>query len=188
MNPKIVILDGHTTSPLAVGETDPAHPNWEELRQLGDLTVYPRTRADEVIERVSGAPIAFTNKVILDEEKISQLPDLRFIGLTSTGTNAVDLEAARKRGITVSNVPAYSTASVAQHTIALVLELSIRLSDHARLTRSGEWSAQPDFSITTGPITELAGKSFGIIGCGEIARATASIAHAMGMKILVHSR
>ncbi len=188
MKPKIVILDAHTTSPLALGEEDPNHPDWTELAGLGDLAIHPRTRPEEVVERAAGAPLVLTNKVVLDADKIRQLPDLRYIGLMSTGTNAVDLGAAAEKGITVSNVPAYSTASVAQHAIALVLELSTRLSDHARLVRSGEWSAQPDFSITAGPITELAGKNFGIVGCGDIARATAAIAHAMGMNILIHSR
>ena len=106
----------------------------------------------------------------------------------STGTNVVDLDAARERGITVTNVPAYSTASVAQHTIALLLELANRLSAHADLFHSGTWASQPDFSITAGPIMELYGKTFGLVGCGAIARATARIANALGMTILVHSR
>jgi len=188
MQKRIVVLDAHTTSPLAVGESDPAHPSWDGLAALGELRLFSRTRPDEVLERAAGAPVVLTNKVVLDRERIEGLPDLRYIGLMSTGTNSVDLDAARERGIAVTNVPAYSTASVAQHTIALLLELATRLSAHADLFKSGTWAAQPDFSITAGPITELAGKTFGLVGCGEIARATARIAHALGMRILVHSR
>ncbi|MFP4493216.1 MAG: D-2-hydroxyacid dehydrogenase [Puniceicoccaceae bacterium] len=188
MQTKIVVLDARTTSPLAVGESDPAHPSWDGLAALGELRLFGRTRPEEVLERAAGAPVVLTNKVVLDRGRIEGLPELRYIGLMSTGTNAVDLEAARERGIAVTNVPAYSTASVAQHTIALLLELATRLSAHAGLFQSGAWAAQPDFSVTAGPITELAGKTFGLVGCGEIARATGRIAHALGMRVLVHSR
>mgnify|MGYP006269163739 CR=1 FL=1 len=188
MKPSVVVLDSHTTSPLGIGESDPAHPSWDRLAGIGELTLYPRTRPEEAVARAAGAPIVLTNKVVLDRGAIEALPELRYIGLMSTGTNVVDLEAARERGIPVTNVPAYSTASVAQHAIGLTLDLAGRLPEHARLARSGEWSAQPDFSLVAGPTVELAGKAFGVVGCGAIGRATAAIAHAMGMRILVHSR
>ncbi len=188
MKPKIVVLDAHTTSPLAPGETDPNHPSWEPLEELGELVLHPRTAPGEIFERATGAPIVLTNKVVLDRSILENLPAVDYIGLMSTGTNSVDLDVARERDITVTNVPAYSTPSVAQHTIALLLELATRLSSQADLSRSGKWSSQPDFSISAGPIIELAGKNFGIVGCGEIAQATARIASAIGMNILVHSR
>tara|TARA_R100000027_G_scaffold66167_3_gene61657 strand:+ start:27382 stop:28359 length:978 start_codon:yes stop_codon:yes gene_type:complete len=188
MKPKIVVLDAYTTSPLAIGENDPSHPSWDNLAALGDLVLHERTSPSETLQRASGANLVLTNKVVLNRELIENLPELRYIGLMSTGTNAVDLEAAKERGITVCNVPAYSTASVAQHSIALLLELATRLSAQADLFQSGTWASQPDFSISAGPTMELSGKAFGIVGCGEIAQATARIANALGMRILVHSR
>tara|TARA_R100000027_G_scaffold42924_4_gene32195 strand:- start:5463 stop:6449 length:987 start_codon:yes stop_codon:yes gene_type:complete len=188
MKPSIVVLDAHTTSPLKAGETSSAHPSWEPLASLGELVLYARTSPDEIIERASDASYVLTNKVVLDRQIIESLPSLKYIGLMSTGTNSADLAAAEEHGIVVSNVPAYSTPSVAQHTIALLLELATNLSAHANLSRSGEWSKQADFSITAGGIVELAGKNFGIVGCGEIAQATARIASALGLQILVHSR
>jgi len=188
MSLPIVVLDAYTTSPLKPGESDPAHPSWKPLEELGSLILHARTRPEEILERASGTSILLTNKVVLTRAVLEKLPDLRYVGLMSTGTNAVDLEAAEDLGITVTNVPAYSTASVAQHTIALLLELATRLSGQARLFHSGEWSAQPDFSLSAGPIVELAEKNFGIVGCGDIAQATAKIASALGMNILVHSR
>lgn len=188
MKPSIVVLDALTTSPLQKGEKSSEHPSWDLLSEQGDLTLYPRTKPAEILDRASDTGILLTNKVVLERDTLEKLPDLRYIGLMSTGTNAVDLDAARDLGITVSNVPAYSTASVAQHAIALLLELAGRLSEQADLSRSGKWSRQADFSITAGPIVELDGKFFGIVGCGDIAQATARIAAAIGMKILVHSR
>ncbi|MBC2601311.1 D-2-hydroxyacid dehydrogenase [Puniceicoccus vermicola] len=188
MKPSIVVLDAYTTSPLTVDQSDSAHPSWKPLSELGSVTLYPRTKPEEILERASETSILLTNKVVLHKEILQQLPNLRYIGLMSTGTNAVDLEAARELGITVSNVPSYSTPTVAQHAIALLLELATKLSAQAELSRSGKWSNQPDFSITAGPIIELADKNFGIVGCGDIAQATARIAAALGMNILVHSR
>ncbi|MGE9290493.1 MAG: D-2-hydroxyacid dehydrogenase [Puniceicoccales bacterium] len=188
MKPSIVVLDASTTSPLAIGETDPKHPSWAPLAELGDVTLYPRTRPEETVERAKETSILLTNKVLLPREVLQRLPNLRYVGLMSTGTNAIDLDAARELGITVSNVPAYSTPSVAQHAIALLLELSTHLSTQAELSRSGKWSQQSDFSISAGSIIELSGKNFGIVGCGDIAQATARIARALGMNILIHSR
>lgn len=188
MSRKIVILDAATTSPLDLGETSPHEPNWKGLARLGNITLYPRTKPDEIADRAEGAPILLTNKVVLDATTIDALPNLKYIGLMSTGTNVVDLEAAARRGITVTNVPAYSTASVAQHAIALLLELAGRLGEQAALARDRMWSNQPDFSIHTGTLVELNGKTLGLVGCGEIAQATARIAVALGMRIRVHSR
>lgn len=188
MKLKIVILDACTTTEVLVGETRQGEPDWNQLAELGELTVYPRTMPDEVVARCQGAAIVLTNKVVLHREIISQLTELKYIGLMSTGTNSVDLKEASRRGIVVTNVPAYSTASVAQHTIALLLELAIRMRSQINLAVDLTWSSQPDFSIYESPILELAGKTFGIVGCGSIAQATAKIAHAMGMRLLVHSR
>ncbi|MEM0967131.1 MAG: D-2-hydroxyacid dehydrogenase [Verrucomicrobiota bacterium] len=184
----IVVLDSFTTSPLAIDETHPEHPSWHTLAALGDLTLHHRTSAEQLIERVGKSPVIFTNKVVLSAETLQALPDLRYVGLMSTGTNVIDLGVARDLGITVTNVPAYSTASVAQHTIALLLEMAGNVSAHAELAHSGKWSAQSDFSVRAGPMIELAGKKFGIVGCGDIGQATARIAVALGMEILVYSR
>ncbi len=188
MRPRIVVLDAFTTSPLGLGEEDPSHPSWQGLADLGEVVLHARTKPEEVPERAAGAPVVLTNKVVLGAEMIRSLPDLRYIGLMSTGTNVVDLDCAREQGVTVTNVPAYAAPSAAQHAIALMLELALRLSENAALARSGVWSGQSDFCITSGRIIELAGRNFGIVGCGEIAQATARVAHALGMRILVFSR
>ena len=188
MKPPLVILDGHTTTPLEVGQHDSAQPDWAALEDLTALRVYPRTQPGEIVERARDYELVLTNKVVLDRKTLRQLPDLRYIGIMSTGTNVVDLETAAEQGITVTYVPAYSTPSVAQHTIALLLEIATHLRAHADLVRTGAWSSQPDFTVSAGPVLELERKRFGMLGCGAIGQATARIAEALGMEILVHSR
>jgi glycerate dehydrogenase len=176
----IVILDGFTANP---GDL-----NWDGLSELGSLIVYDRTRPDETVQRAKDAEIILTNKTVISEEVMSKLPKLRYIGLLSTGTNVVDLKAAQRRGITVTNVPAYSSDSVAQLVFALLLELCMKTSLHNKAVHDGEWVRCDDFSFTKAPIAELAGKTMGIIGYGSIGRKVAQIALAMGMKVAVYSR
>ncbi len=176
----IVVLDGHTLNP---GDL-----RWSELESLGSCAVYDRTDAGEILARCRNAEIVLTNKVPLTADIIAQLPDLKYIGVTATGYNIVDIAAARQRGIVVTNIPSYSTPSVAQLVFALILELTHRTGHHADAVRSGRWSAQSDFSFRDFPLMELAGKNFGIIGFGNIGRATAAIAAAFEMKVLVATR
>jgi glycerate dehydrogenase len=177
---RIVVLDGHTLSP---GDLDLA-----PLHELGEVTVHPRTTAEAIVDRAQGFPIVLTNKVPLTRETIEALPDLRYIGVLATGYNVVDVEAARERGIVVSNVPAYSTDSVAQLTFGLVLTLTHRLDEHVAAVRSGEWVASPDFSFWHHPLIELSGETLGLIGYGNIGRAVARIGCAFGMRVLTEDR
>jgi len=177
---KIVVLDGHTLNP---GDLD-----WSALAGLGELTVHARTPAELTVARAAGAAIVLTNKVALGAAEMAALPELRCIGVLATGVNVVDLEAARQRGIVVTNVPAYSTPSVAQHVFALLLELTRGVGRHAELVRAGDWSRSPDFSFWEGPQVELAGLTLGIVGFGAIGRAVARIARAFDMPVLVHTR
>ena len=176
----IVVLDGFTLNP---GDL-----SWESLTALGACTVHDRTAPGSVVERSQHAEIILTNKVVLSKEIIAQLPNLRYIGVLATGYNVVDTAAAKERGITVTNVPAYSTPSVAQTVFALLLELTHRTGHHSDEVRKGRWSSNPDFSFSDFPLTELHGKTFGIIGFGNIGRAVAMIASAFGMDVLVSSR
>lgn len=175
----IVVLDGH---PLNPGDL-----SWAPLEALGTLTVYERTPAGQVIGRAAEAAVVLTNKVLLDRETIAALPGLRYIGVLATGYNVVDLEAARERGIVVTNVPAYSTPSVAQMVFALLLELTQQVAHHAHLTRWGHWSECPDFSFWDRPLVELDGMTLGLVGFGAIGQQVARIGHAFGMRILVHT-
>lgn len=173
---KIVILDAYTSNP---GDL-----SWEKFEKLGELTVYDRTSHDEIIERCKDADIILDNKVILDDETISQLPKLKYIGILATGFNIVDIESAKRHGIAVCNVPTYSTSAVAQLTFALILEIYNRVSVHNDAVHSGEWSSCKDFCFQKTPLIELAGKTIGIIGFGKIGYEVAKIADAFGMNIL----
>ena len=172
---KIVILDGYSA--------DPGDLSWEELEQMGEVTVYDRTSPSETVQRAADADIVLTNKVVIDREKIAQLPRLKYIGVLATGYNVVDIEAAHERGIVVTNVPAYSTESVAQMVFAHLLTVTNRTEHYAIQNRSGRWSASPDFCYWDFPLMELAGKTFGIVGLGNIGRRVAEIALAFGMKV-----
>ncbi|MCL2105509.1 MAG: D-2-hydroxyacid dehydrogenase [Oscillospiraceae bacterium] len=177
---KIVILDGHTTNP---GDL-----SWEGLAALGQLTVYEHTLAEQTVERAREAEIVLSNKTLLGAQLLARLPRLKYIGLLSTGVNVVDLEAARARNIPVTNIPAYSTSSVAQLVFALLLELCLHVTDHSRAVRGGDWARSRDFCFWSYPLTELAGKTMGIVGYGRIGREVAKIARAFGMKILACGR
>ncbi len=176
--PQIVVADGHTLNP---GDLD-----WSPLRQLGSLKVYERS-GPTLVERCQAADVVLTNKEVLDAAVLAALPKLRFISVLATGTNVVDLTAAKARGIAVSNVPAYATEPVAQHVFALLLDLVGRISEHSEAVVAGRWEACADFSFTLGPIEELSGKTFGIIGLGSIGRRVAQIARALGMQVLAAS-
>lgn len=171
----IVILDAYPSNP---GDLD-----WHLLEQLGNVTTYPRTSDAEKVERAKDADIVLLNKVQMDADTIAQLPRLKYIGIQATGYNVVDINAARERGIIVTNVPAYSTDSVAQMTFSLILSVTNRVEHYAHQSRQGRWSQNPDFCYWDTPITELAGKNFGIMGLGNIGMKVASIAREFGMDV-----
>ncbi len=175
----IVILDGYTVNP---GDL-----SWEGFENMGNVTCYDRTPKDdpaEIIRRIGGAEAALTNKTPIGRQVLEGCPNLRYIGLFSTGTDAVDCQEAARHGITVCNVPSYSTMAVAQHTIALLLEICSKVGLHDKSVHQGRWQECPDFCYSEGSIVELAGLTMGIIGFGEIGRAAGRIARAMGMKVL----
>lgn len=176
---KIVILDGFTANP---GDL-----SWERLAALGELTVYERTTAQQTIERAAEAEIVLTNKVLLRRQEIEHLPKLRYIGVLATGYNVVDIDAACERGIVVTNVPAYSTESVVQMVFAHLLTVTNRTEHYARQNREGRWTSSPDFSYWDTRLTELAGKTFGIVGLGNIGSRVAAIANAFGMKVMAYT-
>ena len=172
---KIVILDAFTANP--------GDMSWKGLEELGELMVYDRTKAEETVARAADADIVLTNKVIINKEVIAQLPQLKYIGVLATGYNVVDIKAAHERGIIVTNVPAYSTESVAQMVFAHLLTVTNRTEHYAILNRQGRWSTNPDFSYWDTELTELAGKTFGIVRLGNIGSRVAQIALAFGMKV-----
>jgi glycerate dehydrogenase len=177
---RIVVLDGFTLNP---GDL-----SWDDLCALGPCQVFERTPPSETVARASAAEIVLTNKFLLTREVLAQLPALRYIGVLATGYNVVDAAAARARGIPVTNVPDYSTASVAQLTFALVLELAHRTGHHPQTVRAGRWSRNADFCYWDQPLVELAGLTMGIVGFGRIGRSVTNIARALGMRVLIHSR
>ena len=174
---KLVVLDG-----LAL---NPGDLKWDHLEAIGDLEVFPATPIAEIPIRATGALAVFTNKTVLHRETLEQMPDLKYIGVQATGYNVVDVAAARELGITVTNVPSYSTESVAQLTMAHILNLSFHLSTHIQSVRRGDWSACNDFCYRLTPMLELAGKTLGLIGFGAIGRATARMAQAFGIRVIV---
>jgi glycerate dehydrogenase len=174
--PRIVVVDGYTLNP--------GDQSWAALEALGSVVVFERSTRAQLIERAAGAHIVLTNKAVLDAAVIDALPELRYIGVTATGTNVVDREAARARGIVVCNVPSYGASSVAEHTLAMLLEASKHMSLHLRAVRDGAWSRQPDFSFTVQPIGCLAQKTLGIVGLGAIGRRVAELALAFEMQVL----
>ena len=172
---KIVILDGYSANP---GDL-----SWKELETMGALTVYDRTAPSETVARCADAAIVLTNKVVLGRTEIAQLPHLKYIGVLATGYNVVDVAYAHERGITVTNVPAYSTESVAQMVFAHLLTVTNRTEHYAIQNRQGRWTQNPDFCYWDFPHMELAGKTFGIVGLGNIGQRVAQIALAFGMKV-----
>lgn len=178
--PSIVVLDGYTLNP---GDL-----SWQRLEQLGNCVVYDRSTGDEAVDRMSQAEIVLTNKVPLSRESMAGKPGLKYIGVTATGFNIVDVNAARELGILVTNVPSYGTASVAQMVFAHVLNLTQHVGEHALAVREGRWASSRDFCFWDFPLIELEGMTMGIVGFGRIGRATARLAQAFGMQVLAHNR
>ena len=176
---KIVDLDGYAANP---GDL-----SWDGFKELGELTVYDRTAPEDVLERAKGAQVILTNKVVITEELMDQLPELQYIGVLATGYNVVDIPTARRRGIVVTNIPAYSTMSVAQMVIAHLLNITNQVALHSEAVRQGEWQRNKDFSFSLTPLIELDGKTLGIVGLGNTGTATARIALSLGMRVLAYS-
>ena len=177
---KIVNLDAYT---IHLNDLD-----WNELAQLGDLVTYDRIAPEDVIPAIEDAEAVFTSKVKFTKAVIDAAPKLKFIGVTATGYDNIDLAAAKARGIAVCNVPAYSTESVAQHTFALILELTNHVGRYTALVREHQWENAPDFTFVDRPLLQLSGRSLGIIGYGSIGRRVAQIAEAFGMTVHIYSK
>ncbi|MBK8568254.1 MAG: D-2-hydroxyacid dehydrogenase [Saprospiraceae bacterium] len=176
----IVILDGHTANP---GDL-----SWDGLATLGNLTVYDRTPSELTIERAAEADIVLTNKAVLDEKTLVQLPQLRLVSVLATGYNVVDVAAAQRLGITVCNVRGYAANSVAQHVFAMILANANRIDEHSQHAKAGGWTDSPDWSYTLSPLWELAGKTMGIYGFGQIGQRVAELALAFGMKVIANHK
>ncbi|WP_203257186.1 D-2-hydroxyacid dehydrogenase [Hyunsoonleella ulvae] len=179
---KIVVLDGYTLNP---GDL-----NWDGMSQFGDLTVYNRTTYDDevIIKNIGNADIVFTNKTPINKHVLSKVTSLKYIGVLATGYNVVDIKTAKQHNVVVTNVPDYSSVSVAQFTMALMLELCHHVGAHNDAVQKGDWIKSEDFSFWNYPLIELAGKTLGLVGFGKIGRATAKLAEAFGMHILVYNR
>ena len=173
---KICILDGYSLNP---GDLD-----WSPVERLGDVTLFDRTPADKIVERAADADIVLTNKVPFSADTLRQLPRLRFICVLATGYNIIDTEAAARQGVVVANIPSYSTMSVAQMAFAHILNITNHVASYAREVADGKWTNCPDFCFWDSALTELAGKTMGIVGLGNTGMATARIAVAMGMKVV----
>ena len=172
---KIVILDGSAANPGDI--------SWGALEEFGEVTAYSTTSKEQLIERMQDAECAITNKTVFDKEVFDKLPNLKYIGVLATGYNVVDLEAATEHGVTVTNVPEYATFATAQHTMALLLELTNRTGLHSASVMNGDWCRSPQFCYFLAPLTELAGKTIHIIGPGKIGKRVAMIASGFGMKV-----
>ncbi|MCH5377527.1 MAG: D-2-hydroxyacid dehydrogenase [Planctomycetes bacterium] len=175
---KIVVLDGYTLNP--------GYLSWSGLEELGNCTIHDRTPPERIVPRASGAEIILTNKTPLSADTLGRLTKLKYISVLATGYNIVDVQAARERNIPVSNVPLYATESVAQMVFAHLLNLALNVAHHAQTVRDGRWSASVDFCYWDTPLIELQGLTMGIIGFGRIGRATAKLARAFGMKVIVY--
>lgn len=177
---KMVVLDGYTLCP---GDL-----RMDALEQLGEVAFYDRTAQEEIVGRIGDAPVVLTNKARIPREVMEACPQLRYIGVLATGYNVVDIAAAKERGIVVTNVPAYSTQAVAQHTMALLLASMSRVSEYNARVKRGDWCASPDFCFFAGPMEEIAGKTLGIVGFGHIGQAVARAALGLDMRVIVHTR
>ena len=176
---RIVILDGYTTNP---GDLC-----WDKLKELGECTIYDRTAPGEVLERAAGAEAILTNKVVINSETMAALPDLKYIGVMATGYNVVDINAARERGIIITNIPAYSTPSVGQMVFAHILNITQQVRHYSEEVSKGNWSKNPDFCFYDTPLIELLGKKIGIVGLGQTGYNTARIAIGFGMKVWAYT-
>lgn len=177
---KIVVLDGYALNPGDI--------SWDEIRTLGEMEIYDRTPKDLIIERAGDAEIILLNKTPLSRDILEKLDKVRFVGVLATGYDVVDTIAARERGILVTNIPAYSTESVAQLVFALLLEICHHVGDHNRSVQSGEWAASKDYSYWKYPLMELSGKTLGIIGVGRIGQSASAIAQAFGLHVVAFNR
>ncbi len=175
---KIVVLDGYTENP---GDL-----SWNALEALGELTIYDRTPADQIVSRIGDAEYIYTNKTPITKETLDACPQLKFIGVLATGYNVVDVNAAKEKGVAVANIPTYGTSAVAQFVFALLLEICHHVGAHGDAVKAGDWTNCPDFCFWNYPLIELAGKTMGIIGYGRIGQNTARIAVALGMKVLAY--
>ena len=177
---KIVILDGYTLNP---GDLD-----WAPILELGQVEIYDRSGKNEIVERARDAEAILVNKVVISREILKQLPKLKYIGVAATGYNNIDIEAAQEQNITITNVKAYGPASVAQHTFALLLALVNRIETHSQSVFNGDWASSADFAYWKTPLAELAGKTIGLIGLGDIGSQVATIAQAFGMKVIAYRK
>lgn len=173
---KIVVLDGYTLNPGDI--------SWEGMEALGEVTVYDRTKAEDIVTRIGDAEVVYTNKTPITRETLDACPNVKFIGVLATGYNIVDIDAAKEKGIPVSNIPTYGTAAVSQFAIALLLELCHHIGEHSNAVKAGDWTNNADWCFWNYPLVELAGKTMGIIGFGRIGQDTGKIAQALGMKVL----
>lgn len=176
---KITILDGYGMNP--------GDMSWAPLEELGDLTVYDRIAPEQVLERAAGSEALLTNKTVLTAETLRALPQLRYVGVLATGYNVVDIDAARELGIVVTNIPAYSTDSVVQMVFAHLLAITNRVEHYTDENRRGRWSTNPDFCYWDSPLHELSGKTFGIVGLGNIGMAVSRVARAFGMNVKAYT-
>ncbi|WP_213581898.1 D-2-hydroxyacid dehydrogenase [Paenibacillus sp. J2TS4] len=177
---KIVVLDGYTLNP--------GDMSWEPLERLGQVTIYDRTAPEQIVDRAQEADLVLTNKTPLRSATLAVLPKLKYIGVLATGYDVIDVEAASERGVVVTNVPDYSSRSVAQLTLALLLELCHHAGRHSDTVKSGKWAASQDFCYWETPLIELAGKTMGIVGLGRIGEQTAELARAFGMDVIATKR
>lgn len=178
MKLKIVVLDGYTENP---GDL-----SWDELGKFGELTVYDRTKAEDVVARIEDAEVVYTNKTPITRETLDACPNVKFISVLATGYNVIDVDAARERGIPVTNIPTYGTDAVSQFAIALLLEMCHHVGEHSEAVKNGEWTNNEDWTFWKHPLIELAGKTLGIIGFGRIGQGTGRIAQALGMKVVAY--
>lgn len=179
---KIVVLDGYALNP---GDID-----WAPLKEIGECEIYDRTSftdQQEILERIGDASIVLTNKTPLNKTVINTAPNLKYIGVLATGYNVIDVAAAVEAGVTVTNIPTYGTEAVAQFTFALLLEVTSQVGLHNQLVHAGKWSSNPDFSFFAKPLTELQGKTLGLVGFGRIAQKVAELGHAFGMKVIFYN-
>ncbi|EHO51436.1 D-2-hydroxyacid dehydrogenase [Lentilactobacillus kisonensis] len=178
---KIVDLDGYALNPGDI--------SWEGFEQLGELTNYDRTQDDDatILKRIGDAEIVLTNKTRLDENVIENAPKLKYIGVLATGYNVIDIDAAKKKNVIVTNIPSYGTDAVAQHTFALLLEITNQVGLHSEAVRNGEWQIAKDFTFWKAPLISLTDKTLGIIGFGRIGQAVAQVAHSFGMKVIFYN-
>lgn len=172
----IVVLDGYTLNPGDI--------TWEGMERLGNLTVYDRTPADKIVERIGSAEIVFTNKTPISKETFEACPNIKFVGVLATGYNVVDVVTAKEKGIPVTNIPTYGTDAVGQFAIGLLLEICHHIAHHDKAVHDGRWENNDDWCFWDYPLIELAGKTMGIIGFGRIGQTTGRIAKALGMKVI----